>query len=68
MLILERTPLVNAARAAGVTSLVCGSGPSPRPLLPEWRWLGWTLTEHIEHLDADPGPQAEPVQEGLFTA
>ncbi|MEV6839941.1 hypothetical protein AB0N17_36545 [Streptomyces sp. NPDC051133] len=68
LLILERTPVVNAARAAGATSLVCGSGPSPRPLLPQWRWLDWTLTEHIEHLDADPEPQAEPVQKCLFTA
>ncbi|MFE3185516.1 hypothetical protein ACFXKR_32260 [Streptomyces violascens] len=66
LLILERTPVVNAARAAGVKSLVCSSRPLPRSLLPQWQWLRWTLAEHIEHLQRDVAALAQSVQERLF--
>ncbi|MFE4869435.1 hypothetical protein [Streptomyces sp. NPDC056682] len=68
LLILERTPVINAARAAGVTTLVGSSGPRPRPLLPQWQWLRWTLADHMEDLKGDAQPQEHPVQEGLFAA
>jgi hypothetical protein len=66
LLILERTPVINAARAAGVTTLVGSSGPRPRPLLPQWQWLRWTLADHIEYLEGDVPARAQSVQAGLF--
>ncbi|WP_432140133.1 hypothetical protein [Streptomyces sp. bgisy154] len=59
-----------AARAAGLTTIRQASGPRPRPLLPEWRWVDWTLAEHIAHQQqAAPtdAPTEQPVQAELFT-
>lgn len=60
-----------AARAAGLTTIRQPSGPRPRPLLPEWRWVDWTLAEHIahqeQHASPKPQPAEQPVQDQLFT-
>ncbi|SHM51902.1 hypothetical protein SAMN05216268_111281 [Streptomyces yunnanensis] len=66
LLILERTPVTNAARAAGVTSLVDRTGPRPRPLLPEWQWLKWTVAEHLAHLGGGEPRKVRSIQERLF--
>ncbi|MDW8809954.1 hypothetical protein P1P68_35455 [Streptomyces scabiei] len=60
-----------AARAAGLTTIRQTAGPRPRPLLPEWRWVDWTLAEHIDHQEQQTRPKAQPseqpVQDELFT-
>ncbi|MER6256783.1 hypothetical protein ABT224_36120 [Streptomyces sp. NPDC001584] len=59
-----------AARAAGVTRITQDAGPRPRPLLPEWRWVDWTLAEHIAHQEQHSPktqPTEHPLQEELFT-
>ncbi|MFE2530074.1 hypothetical protein ACFXEL_38275 [Streptomyces sp. NPDC059382] len=56
-----------AARAAGLASIRQTAGPWPRPLLPEWRWVEWTLAEHIGHQEQHVISQDQPVQDELFT-
>ncbi|MFF4292111.1 hypothetical protein ACFY0N_00475 [Streptomyces vinaceus] len=57
----------NAARAAGHTLARLEGGVWD--LLPEWRWLGWTIAQHLDHAGIlTPAPAREPIQEGLFTA
>lgn len=58
----DASSAANTARAADAASLCDRRGR----LLPQWRWMKWTLAEHLAHLDSDKKPQAHPVQEGLF--
>ncbi|KPI33287.1 hypothetical protein OV450_1375 [Actinobacteria bacterium OV450] len=56
-----------AARAAGHTIVRLEGGVWD--LLPDWKWLGWTLAQHLDHTTPAPeAARAEPVQDGLFAA
>ncbi|WP_405961237.1 hypothetical protein OG235_36860 [Streptomyces sp. NBC_00024] len=68
LLILDGSVARQAARAAGLTTLR-GPGWGRRPLLPEWRWVDWTIAEHLAHREQQAGAAAaeEVVQESLFS-
>ncbi|MGA5643617.1 hypothetical protein ACPCTN_33410 [Streptomyces cinereoruber] len=59
-----------AAHAAGLATIREATGPRPRPLLPEWQWVDWTLAEHIAHQQQTAPtvePTGQPIQDELFT-
>ncbi|MEU9482062.1 hypothetical protein [Streptomyces sp. NPDC048191] len=68
-LILDISPIRNAARVAGVTTFRQQPG-RPSPLLPEWQWIKWTVDRHLQHREqhAPPPPTTEAVQEPLFAS
>ncbi|GGX36287.1 hypothetical protein [Streptomyces noursei] len=67
LLILERRSTAANVSEAGGVPMTVGRGPRPRPLLPEWRWLKWTVAEHLAFLEGDCAPAGPAsVQEELF--
>ncbi|MCX4458596.1 hypothetical protein OOK58_42565 [Streptomyces sp. NBC_01728] len=64
LLILESSVARQAARAAGLTTLR-EPGRRRRPLLAEWRWVDWTVAEHLAHREQRAGAAAAEEEEGF---
>ncbi|MFB8347941.1 hypothetical protein [Streptomyces niveus] len=64
-LILDGYIARRAARAAGLTT-IREPGSGRRPLLPEWKWVDWTIAQHLEHRPPGRTPE-EAAQLDLFS-